>query len=192
MLLGGRFHELHIFANGSGLAYHSGGGRLTGALVAAGGLLGPPIAGALFILSGGSPARSRLMLGLLGGLLLLSTLIWVRSGFGWLILPMIAAAVLAISLKGPDWLQPLTIQFLGVQACISTYRQLDYLFMPAAEIGGQRMSSDTGHIAEALLLPYWVWGGLIAAFSFVMLAWSLWMVARGERRAEAPHRKAIS
>lgn len=180
MLLGGHFDRLLIFSNGSGLAYHTGTplGRIGDAMVSAGGLLGPPIAGSFFIISGLYPKQSRVVLGVLGGLLLLSTLIWVRSGFGWLMLPMIAVSLLAISTKGPDWLQPMVVQFLGVQACISTYHQLDYLFMGNAMIGGQMMQSDTGQIANALLLPYWVWGGLIAAISFVLLAASLWVVAR--------------
>lgn len=178
MLLGGHFDRLLIFANGSGLAYHSSVGRLGDALVSAGGLLGPPIAGTFFILSGSHAQRSRLVLGGLGAALLLSTLIWVRSGFGWLMLPLLGVSLLITSLKGPAWLQPMVVQFLGVQACISTYHQLDYLFMGSAVIGGQMMASDTGQIANALLLPYWIWGGLIAAISFVLLAGSLWTVGR--------------
>ncbi|HEY9843106.1 MAG TPA: M50 family metallopeptidase [Candidatus Obscuribacterales bacterium] len=181
LLLGGRFHQLLIFADGSGVAYHSSAGGLAGALVAAGGLMGPPIAGAFFILSGRSPGRSRLVLTVLGAMLLLSTVVWVRSGFGWLILPMLAVALLAVARRGPDWLQPMTIQFLGVQACINTYHQLDYLFMAQANVGGQVMRSDTGQIAAALLLPYWFWGGLIAGFSFVLLAASLWVVGRASK-----------
>lgn len=183
MLLGGHFEKLLIFPNGSGVAYHTSVGRLGDALVSAGGLLGPPIAGAFFILSGRSPKTSRLVLTLLGGMLLLSTLIWIRSGFGWVLMPLLGLALLVASRKGPDWLQPMTVQFLGVQACISTYHQLDYLFMNQAVIGGQVMTSDTGQIAAALLLPYWIWGGLIAAFSFVLLAGSLWAVGRAERKA---------
>lgn len=178
LLLGGSFHKLLIFPDGSGLAYHSGGGRLTSALVAAGGLVGPPIAGSLFILSGRSVSVSRKVMAVLGVLLLLSTLLWVRTLFGWLILPMVGFALLGMAWRGPDWLQPLVIQFLGVQACISTYHQLDYLFMPSAQIGNERLASDTGQIAEALLLPYWVWGGLIAGFSFVLLVLSLWLGSR--------------
>lgn len=185
LLLGGQFYKLEIFANGSGVAYHSGAGRLTSALVAAGGLLGPPIAGSLFILSGRSASLSRKVLGVLAILLIVSTVIWVRTGFGWLILPMIAVVLGAIAYKGPDWLQPMVIQFLGVQACISTYRQLDYLFMNNAQIGGQVMTSDTGHIAQALLLPYWVWGTLIAGFSFVLLLVSLWIGSRPPKETPA-------
>lgn len=79
MLLGGSFKQLLIYPNGSGIAVHTSSGGLGEALVAAGGLLGPPIAGALFILTGRSPHHSRLVIGLLGMALLVSTLIWVRT-----------------------------------------------------------------------------------------------------------------
>lgn len=181
LLLGASFKQLMIFPNGSGIAYHTASGRLTGALVAAGGLLGPPIAGSLFILSGASSRRSRWVLSGVGLALLVSTLIWVRTPFGWLILPLTGACLLIIANKGPDWLQSVMVQFLGVQACISTYRQLDYLFMHSANVGGQRMLSDTGHIAEALLLPYWFWGGSIALLSFLLLAGSLYKVSRSAK-----------
>lgn len=173
ILTGGRFESLLLFPNGSGLAYHSGGGAFWNPLVAAGGLLGPPIAGALFILSGRNPKSSRRMLVILGLALLFSTLIWVRSLFGWIILPVVGLLTLAIAFKaGESWRQ-VYVQFLGVQACISTYRQLDYLFMPAANVGGQQLLSDTGQIAAGWLLPYWFWGTLIALTSLVLLVASM-------------------
>ncbi len=178
LLMGQSFKQLLIFPNGSGIAYHTAGGRLTGALVAAGGLLGPPIAGCLFILNSTSIKRSRFFLGFLGIFLLVSTVIWVRTSFGWVILPLLGVSMLGIAAKGPGWLQQIVIQFLGVQACVSTYRQLDYLFMESANVGGRQMLSDTGHMAEALLLPYWIWGSIIAGASFLLLALSLWHVAR--------------
>lgn len=185
LLLGGSFNTLTIYPNGSGVARHVTTGHFQLALVAAGGLLGPPIAGSFFILAGRSPGSSRLILNLLGGALLLSTLIWVRTPFGWGILPLMGLSLLATSRFGAEWLQPLVVQFLGVQACIASLRQLDYLFMPSAVVGGRRMLSDTGHIAAALFLPYWFWGSVIAGLSFVLLAGSLWFVARHPKPASS-------
>ncbi|MEO0844698.1 MAG: M50 family metallopeptidase, partial [Cyanobacteria bacterium J06643_5] len=78
--------------------------------------------------------------------------------------------ILGIGIKGNRWFQGFSIQFLGVQACISTYNQLDYLFTPTA---GPLGVSDTGQIQQQLLLPYWFWGGLIAVASLVILVQSL-------------------
>ncbi|MCP4440752.1 MAG: hypothetical protein GY810_17530 [Aureispira sp.] len=53
ILLGGSFLKLEIYSNAAGVAWHSGvGGGIPRALVAAAGLVGPSIAGGLFILAG--------------------------------------------------------------------------------------------------------------------------------------------
>lgn len=88
--LGGRFEKLMIFPNGSGLAYHSGGlafGAVGKALVSAGGLMGPSIAGAALLLASRQRKSARQVLFVLGTLLIFSTLIWVRALYGWLMYP---------------------------------------------------------------------------------------------------------
>ncbi|MFC1836407.1 M50 family metallopeptidase, partial [Thermodesulfobacteriota bacterium] len=140
------------------------------ALVAAAGPLGPPIGGALMILSSRSTKYASLSLKILGVVMLLSTLIWIRSLFGLIAIPAMAVAILFIAVKGSPRVQGFTVQFLGVQACVSTYRQLDYLFSYSA---GPLGISDTAQMQKALLLPYWVWGALIAVFSFLLLIQSL-------------------
>jgi len=105
--------------------------------------------------------------------LMLSTLVWVRSPFGLIAVPLLGLAVLAIVTFGHRWLQIFSIQLLGVQACISTFHQLDYLFTRQAVIGGRLMLSDSGQIAKSLILPYWFWGGLMAISSFLLLYQSL-------------------
>ncbi|MDX2099829.1 MAG: M50 family metallopeptidase [Leptolyngbyaceae cyanobacterium bins.59] len=176
MLLGGRFERLLIFPNGSGLAYHRGFlflGPIGRALVSAGGPMGPAFAGAAFILASQKARSSRWALILLGSLLILSAVIWVRSAFGLVFVPLAGLGVLAIALLGPNWMQQFSIQFLGVQACISLFHQVDYLFMNRAVIGGQVQLSDSAQIASQLLLPYWFWGGLMVIASLVLLVQSL-------------------
>ncbi|MEM1426613.1 MAG: M50 family metallopeptidase, partial [Cyanobacteria bacterium P01_H01_bin.130] len=129
--MGGNFEKLMLYPSGSGLAYHSGSlflGRIGRALVSAGGLLGPPIAGMLLLRL--STARlSRVQLGLfgLGFVLLLSALLWVRTVFGLVFVVAAGVAIAAIPLYMPRWMQYFSVQFLGVQACISSYQHLDYL-----------------------------------------------------------------
>jgi hypothetical protein len=176
ILLGGNFQKLLIYSNGSGIAQHSGSvfmGRIGRALVAAGGLMGPPIAGAAFIVASRRFKTAHYSLMFLGVMLLLSVLLWVRSSFGLAAISILGILILGIAMKSPRWLQGFAIQFLGVQACVSTFHQLDYVFTPAAVIGGRQMLSDTGQIARQLLLPYWFWGGLIAAISLILLVQSL-------------------
>jgi hypothetical protein len=173
LLLGGQFQQLQIFADGSGVAINSGPlflGPIGRALVAAAGPMGPPLAGAVLILASRSFNAASLSLKILGGFLIVSTLIWVRSLFGIVVIPLLGLIILGVALKAPRWARGFTIQFLGVQACISTFHQLDYLFTASA---GPGLLSDSAQIQQQLFLPYWFWGGLMAAASLVILVQSL-------------------
>jgi len=176
LLLGHGFERLLIFPDGSGVAessFREHPGALTSALVAAGGPLGPSVAGSLLILASGRHERWRPALLALAGIIAVSVLIWVRSAVGLVVLPLVAAALAYIGVRGKPWAQSFALQFLGVLAALSMFRDLDYLFSYSGSIGGVPMLSDTGAMEEALLLPYWVWAGLIVAASFAMIGASL-------------------
>ena len=173
IILGGNFQQLQIYGDGSGVAFHSGRlylGSIGRALVAAAGPMGPPIAGAGLILASRKFQTASVCLKILGGLLLFSVLVWVRSLFGIVAISLLGLTILGISLKAAPWFQGFSVQFLGVQACISTYHQLDYLFSSNA---GSLGLSDTAQIQRQLFLPYWFWGGLMAIASLVILVQSL-------------------
>lgn len=175
-LLSGRgFERLLIFGDGSGLALSmrpADGYGLTDALIAASGPLGPAVAGAVLIVCSRSPAATRYALAVLGIALLASTLIWVRSLTGWLILPALGMAILALALRGPQTTQRFAIQLLGVEAAISAWQQFGYLFSSGGHVGGELQRSDTSAIADVLLLPYWFWGAIISAAILGLLWWS--------------------
>jgi hypothetical protein len=180
-LTGRGFERLLIFADGSGVAESlrpSDGYRLTDALIASSGPLGPAIAGALLIVSSGYPTATRNALVVLGAALVVSTLIWVRSLTGWLVLPALGLAIILLALRGsPSW-RSFAIQLLGVQAAISAWQQFDYLFSPGGTVGGQLHRSDTGAIADVLLLPYWFWGAVISGAILALLWWSFRLAFR--------------
>ncbi|MEJ1932599.1 M50 family metallopeptidase [Nostoc sp. NIES-2111] len=180
LLLGGQFQKLQIFSNGSGVASYAirtSLGSIGPGLVAAAGPMGPPLAGAALILASRSFTTASLSLKILGSFLLLSTLIWIRSLFGLVAIPLLGLIILGISFKAPRWMQGVAIQFLGVQACVSTYHQLDYLFSYTA---GPLGLSDTAQMQRYLLLPYWFWGGLMAIASLIILVQSLRVAYREE------------
>lgn len=173
LLLGGGFTRFVLFADGSGMAYYTGPllfGRFGEALTAASGGLGPPVAGAALILASRTPRATSVALYLLGGFLLLSAVLWIRSLFGLLAISSLGILVLAATRRASSDLRSFAVQFLGVQACVSTYMQLGYLFSYSAGPSGL---SDTGRIQQVLILPYWFWGALIAVLSFAILFWSL-------------------
>lgn len=176
LLLGHGFEQLVIFSDGSGIAessYAEPPGALTSALVAAGGPLGPSLAGSLLILASGRHRRWRPALLALAGVIALSVLIWVRSATGLVVLSLVAAALGWIALRGKPWAQSFALQFLGVLAALSMFRDWNYLFSYSATIGGVPMLSDTGAMQEALVLPYWVWAALIILVSGAMIGASL-------------------
>lgn len=181
MLAGRGFERLLIFADGSGVALSlrpADGYRLTDALVAASGPLGPALAGAFLIICSRSPAATRTALAVLGAALVLSTLIWVRSPTGWLVLPALGIAIAALALRGSVPWRSFVIQLLGVQAAISAWQQFDYLFSPGGNVGGELHRSDTGAIADVLFLPYWFWGAVVSAAILALLWWSLRLTFR--------------
>lgn len=176
-LFGADFNRLVIFANGSGYAETSGGlWAIPQAIVSAAGLLGPTIAGCAMILASRSRRATRIALLGLAAALVISTLIWVRSVTGWIVLPAFALASLFVALRAREKWQRVAVEFLGVQGAVSVYQDLGYLFSPGGVMGGQMVRSDTGKIADALFLPYWFWGGAITV-AIVAMVWKSLQIA---------------
>lgn len=175
MLTGSQFERLLIFPDGSGVAQSmqpADASRLTNALISASGPLGPAIAGSLLIIASRTDKQTRAALTVVGLALIISTVIWVRTLTGWLILPVSGIAILVLAWRATAAQQHFGIQLLGVQACISVWQQFGYLFSSGGSVGGELHRSDTSAIADALLLPYWFWGAAISAAIVVMLWWS--------------------
>jgi len=176
ILLGGDFHKLLLFSDGSGLAYNSVsfGGRLGRALVLMGGPLGPAVAGGIFILSGRRAKTAHWCLMALGCVMLLSVLLWIRTWFGAIAITLWGLLILFLAFETPKKIQAFMIQFMGMQAIVSTYHQKDYLFGGGAvNINGGNLVSDTGKLAEYLFLPHWFWAALIMVISASIFWFSL-------------------
>ncbi|NLO18616.1 MAG: M50 family metallopeptidase [Ignavibacteria bacterium] len=185
MLMGGSFHSLEIFENGSGLAKFSGPlhfGSISNAIVAAAGPLGPTIAGTLMILISSSAKRARLINLLLSVFFALSVILWVRSWFGVAMILLFAIILFFIALKANDSWQQNTLRLLGVQAFASLYMNIDYLFSAGGSVNGAVFSSDTYVMSQYLVLPYWFWGGVIVLISFLLIYLTLRFLLRDEKQ----------
>ncbi|WP_379550249.1 M50 family metallopeptidase [Qipengyuania sp. DGS5-3] len=172
IFLGAHFEQLVINADGSGYAQFSGADNLWGlerALVAAAGFFGSTAAGCALIIASRRKLATQLALAGLGAALLITTLIWVRSLTGWIILPAFGIAAIWIAFSRRRKLQRFAVEFLGVQGAISVWQDLDYMFSDSAAHAG----SDTGKIADVLLLPHWFWGGAISIGVIALVWWSL-------------------
>ena len=179
LLLGGEFEYLEIFASAGGLAHNRSshnmlvGYELWKVLTALGGLIGPPIAGATFIIFGRKKLTARIALAAFAVFLIASAFIWIRTVVGIAIIVAFGLIAGLIALKGSARVQQFSIQFFGMQAALATFRRMDYLFMGNAVVNGKEYTSDVGAIANVLILPYWFWGALISAFSIFLVYFSL-------------------
>lgn len=179
IIMGGSFKELVIFPDGSGYAQFSYTslflGGIGNSIVAAAGPIGPSIAGAAFVMASVNKKTTEWVLYLFSLLLIVSSLIWVRPFISWGFLIVLIFAVIAtlVSLKANERFKTLTLQFLAVQAFISVYQSIGYLFSSGATVVGNHNMSDTQVIADNLFLPYWFWGAAILALNIWMIYLSL-------------------
>jgi hypothetical protein len=170
LVVGGSFDHLELYSNLGGVAFSRGAsGAISGPLVSAGGLLGPAILGGLIVVLGAHKAVARRVLLVLSFLLVVSLVLWVRNLFGAVGVAGLAAGLGAIAWFAPEGVRLVVTQLCGIQLCLGSLSSFDYMFTKQFERDGKVMISDTQAIAEHLLLPYWVWGAIIAALSLLIL-----------------------
>lgn len=176
ILLGNSFDRLVILPSGSGYALSSidvDASRFERAAIAAGGPIAPSLFGAALILASAKERWWTPAFYSLAAILVLSVIIWVRSLTGILLLPALAALFVLIVHAAKPALKRFALQFIGLLAALSMFRDWNYLFSQSAVINGQEMLSDTGAIEAQLALPYWVWAAAIIAISFTIVGISL-------------------
>jgi hypothetical protein len=179
LLLGENFDRLVLNADGSGMALWSGHpGRLKTALIASAGLLGPTVAGISMLLVSSSPRYARRVLALLCVLVLVSIGLWLRNAFGVFFL-LATASIFGLGARFlPDAGASFLLHLIAVTLCLSWFNDLGYMFSGYAIVNGVSHASDSAVIAQALWLPFWFWGGLIALFSLGLTAFGIWFVSR--------------
>lgn len=181
LILGGSFSKIEIFPDGSGIAYITTNnylGNIGTAIIALSGPLFPPIIGSIMIASSKKDNLARLLLFLTSIFLFFSTIVWVRSTFGFLFLLLISIIIFAISISKKQSLHFYTLLFIGIQAMISVYLSLGYLFSSTGEVNQSSLSSDTQIVAQNLFLPNWFWALFIISFTIVLLYLSLKSLAK--------------
>ncbi len=181
IILGGSFIRLEINPDGSGLAVHTVGtflGRVSNSIIAGAGPVGPTIAGSIFVMTSGNKNLARIMMLLLGAMLIISDIIWIRTFFGFALILAFGIVVLLIAIKGNDKVQRITMQFLGIQAFLSLYLSIGYLFSSGGTVSGTTFSSDTQVISQSLFLPHWFWAGAILLFSLIIIVFTLLVAYR--------------
>ena len=186
LLLGAHFDEMLLHADGSGMAvWHGNPGRIATALIAAGGLLGPTLAGLSLLLLSRSVRFARAVLVLLAVLLGIVVALWSRNTFGvgflltWAVFLALAAKVL------PGGAAAFLLHLIALTLCLSWLTDLNYMFSDQAVVNGVAHPSDSAMIAQALWLPYWFWGALVAFVSLTLALLGVVWVSR-ERSVGTP------
>ena len=178
---GGDFVDLQVFGDASGVAQtRSGGGDLQRAWISAGGLVGPAVAAAVGFVVGRKASLSRIVLFVGSAAVILASLMWVRSLVGWLVALGLVGVSLGVSLgiRQDHWSQLLVV-FLSVQMGLSVFSRSEYLFAEGASTGAGFGRSDSAAIADALVGPYWFWGGVCGLVSLAALGLGAWIYLRG-------------
>lgn len=179
VFVGGTFVSLELFADGSGVAAtaHSGG-RTARAIISAGGLVGPAMIACGLFVAARTELRARTALCLLAGVLALAVVLVVRNLFGAAYVMVLIALLAAVARFGSPWFARFGLVFLAVQLALSVFSRGDYLFTPVARTGVGDMPSDVALIADALVLPYWLWGGVCGLISVAVLVLGTWLYLR--------------
>lgn len=183
LAVGGRFESLDVFWNASGLAHTRGvaPGWPQG-LQAIGGLLAPPLVGASILAFARGPRRATFALFALAGLMLLSVPIWVRSLTGFVMIPLVAAAVGLLAWRGGDGTRHVAAQGLGLLLGLDTVFGLDYLFTGQVVVDGRELPSDIANVGTHLGGPWILWGLLLAAASLALVAGGLRIAWMGDAK----------
>jgi hypothetical protein len=174
---GGRFHELAIFADGSGLAFVTRQDGVAAAVVSVSGLLAPPIAGAAMLACARTPRSARVVLAVLMVLLVASMVLWVRSVAGLAAVPLLAALLGVVAWFGGR-AALVTVHTVGLLLALASVTGIDYLFTASVEVDGERRPSDIATVAAQLGGHHLVWGFLVAAVSLAICLCGLWLAWR--------------
>jgi hypothetical protein len=106
-------------------------------------------------------------------LLLVSVALWSRNVFGVAFLLAVAAALSIAAKMLPEAAAAFVLHLIAATLCLAWFNNLGYLFSDQAIVNGVAMPSDSAVIAQALWLPYWFWGGVVAVFSFAVVAFGI-------------------
>ena len=171
LMVGCSFEQFVLYSDGSGAALTSGNpGRFARAFISAGGLIGPAVAAAGCFVAGRNGRVARTALVTVGVLLSVALIVLIRNVFGWFFVAGVAAVCLYSGTRARSDTAQLIVLFVGIQLALSVFSRSDYLFTNVAVTATGTGPSDVARIADALFLPYWVWGIACGGFS----AWVLW------------------
>lgn len=193
MATGGHFDKLEIFADASGLAHTRESGAVAIAVTCLGGMLAPPIVGALLLVIARGPRRARLALATLSLMMIVSLALWVRSPAGLLVVPGCAALLAWAAWSWGPERRLVLAQFVAVMLALDTVgRMVGYAMSSKATVGGEERVSDVAAAADALGANHLLLGALVVTVALVLLAAGLFAAWRPSRSGPSLRRAPAS
>ena len=172
--MGGHIDRIHVFVDGSGVAYASfpRSEPWRRAFVSVGGLVGPAVASVALLWTG---LGSRLAK---AGLLLLGLALWleaatVTQGFATAVALGWGTVAVVAGWRLPGSIARLGTLVVAVQLALQVYRGSGYLFTAEAHTAGGTMPSDVANIASALGGHYLLWGVAVGLLDIALLGLGL-------------------
>lgn len=172
VLTGGSIERIEINANLGGVCYTRGGSRI---LTVSAGYLGSLLVGALLFLSAARTRHDREIAAVSGGVLLLITLIYIRSTFGFVSGIAFGALLLASGTYLSEAVNDVLISFIGLTSML--YAVID---IKEDLISRTVPGSDTHAMSQIIPLPPVAWGCL---WGLASIAVAVFVVRAALRRA---------
>ena len=180
---GGRFIELTVFPNFSGIAQTATENNFQRAMVILLGLLGPSLLGVLMIILTRALNFHRAALIVLALLMALSQ-IWAADSFTRMALGGGTLILVLIAWKIPTQAVLYVSHIIAIALCLNALTGFGYFFIGNAEVSGSLYRSDTGVMSDIFGGPHWLWGGLITALSVVILVAGVVLSDKWARRKD--------
>lgn len=166
VLTGGSIARIVVTPDLGGVCTTQGGWDL---LVIPAGYLGSMALGGTILLAAARTRADRILTAAIGGAILLVTLLFVRSGFGFVFGILCGAALAAMARFAPEWACDLLLKFLGLTSML--YAVID---IKEDLVSRTVPSSDAWAMSQRLFLPPVFWGVfwlLLAAGSAAVAVW---------------------
>lgn len=192
LLTGGNFIRFVVSADGSGLAYTSGGWRF---LIIPAGYLGAALFGALLIMLGRSYRWSRIAMGVIGVALVLLSLrygtptIFTSQIFSGILTTvsglLLGALFLGVAIKASAAWIIFLLHVVAIKAGFMAFSDIfTVIGLSTSLVGGPR--SDAQSMAELTFIPAIIWALLWAVVAVALIGGAIWITWIAPLRSTKP------
>ena len=172
IIVGGTVREVQLQANLSGKAKSKRPDTIVAGFISPTfGLLGPAVIGSLIISWSASPFLERTIWVTIGGMLVATSVTWVRNTFGFLMCISMGGLFLWASTAAGSYFTFWSLQAIGIRFGAESIGDIRYMFSQYSDSG---QPSDTQIMASKVGLTYWFWGIVLGAMSISMFGYSLY------------------